>query len=242
MKPGFDVSGRRLGPPSEVTDPVGWVQWSWAMRLRMRVRNWINAGQLPSVRVGSRRVRIKRSDLDRFLTAGAKPATDVMPRHSGPEKTWLSSLFGGDSRDAAAANLLLTGGFQAPAVASKVAHSCEASVRAPYGGRGVKWMAFMVLFLQRGVGDGDVVAVGGAVRASAGVATVVSLICGGWVPQDLGFVARPLSILERVRRAGGCSWARRGLVCAMPGSPGRLASRNGCRSGWSERGADPPGG
>ena len=64
----------------------------------------------------------------------------------------LSSLFRGDSRDAAAANLLLTGGFQAPALASKVAHSREASVRAPYGGRGVKWMAFMVLFLQRGVG------------------------------------------------------------------------------------------
>ena len=81
----------------------------------------------------------------------------------------------------------------------------------------------------------DVVAVGGAVRASAGVATVVSLIFGGWVPQDLGFVARPLSILERRRRVGGCSWARRGLACAMPGSPGRLASRNGCRSdGQSE--------
>jgi hypothetical protein len=42
-------------------------------------------------------------------------------------------------------------------------------------------------------------AAGGAVRASAGVATVVSLIFGGWVPQDLGFVARPLSILERGR-------------------------------------------
>jgi hypothetical protein len=32
-------------------------------------------------------------------------------------------------------------------------------------------------------------------------------------------------------RVGGCSWARRGLVCAMPGSSGRLASRDGCRSG-----------
>ena len=78
----------------------------------------------------------------------------------------------------------------------------DVSVRAPYGGRVVKWVAFMVLFLQRGGGTADVVAVGGAVRASAGVATVVSLIFGGWVPQDLGFVARPLSILERGRRGG----------------------------------------
>ena len=93
MKPGFDASGRRLGPPSEVTDPVGWVQWSWAMRLRMRVRNWINAGQLPSVRVGSRRVRIKRSDLDRFLTAGAKPATDAEAFWTG-ENVALLSVWG----------------------------------------------------------------------------------------------------------------------------------------------------
>ena len=39
----------------------------------------------------------------------------------------------------------------------------------------------------------------------------VSLICGGWVPQDLVFVARPLSKIER-RRQTGCSWGCRGLV------------------------------
>lgn len=33
------------------------------------VRNWIDAGQLPSVRVG-RRVRIRRSDFDRLVTDG----------------------------------------------------------------------------------------------------------------------------------------------------------------------------
>jgi excisionase family DNA binding protein len=37
----------------------------------MTVRNWIDRGELPAVRVGSRRVRIRRSDLDRFLEAGA---------------------------------------------------------------------------------------------------------------------------------------------------------------------------
>jgi hypothetical protein len=38
------------------------------------------------------------------------------------KKKWLSSPFGGDSRDATPANLLLTGEFQATALASKVAH------------------------------------------------------------------------------------------------------------------------
>jgi excisionase family DNA binding protein len=35
------------------------------------VRNWIDRGQLPAVRVGERRVRIRQSDLDEFLAAGA---------------------------------------------------------------------------------------------------------------------------------------------------------------------------
>jgi excisionase family DNA binding protein len=34
------------------------------------IRNWIDAGQLPAVRVGQRRVRIKRSDFDRLLQRG----------------------------------------------------------------------------------------------------------------------------------------------------------------------------
>jgi excisionase family DNA binding protein len=41
------------------------------------VRNWIDAGSLPAVRVGSRRVRIKRSDLDRFIAAGTATTTDA---------------------------------------------------------------------------------------------------------------------------------------------------------------------
>lgn len=35
------------------------------------VRNWIDRGELPAVRVGQRRVRICQSDLDEFLAAGA---------------------------------------------------------------------------------------------------------------------------------------------------------------------------
>jgi excisionase family DNA binding protein len=34
------------------------------------VRNWIDAGKLDSVRVGSRRVRVRRSALDEFLSSG----------------------------------------------------------------------------------------------------------------------------------------------------------------------------
>src|ERR1022692_2765481 len=35
------------------------------------IRNWIDSGQLPGVRVGARRVRVRQSDLDRFIEAGA---------------------------------------------------------------------------------------------------------------------------------------------------------------------------
>ena len=41
------------------------------------IRNWIDAGKLPAVRVGARRVRIPRSDFDRLISegyGGSKPA------------------------------------------------------------------------------------------------------------------------------------------------------------------------
>jgi excisionase family DNA binding protein len=42
------------------------------------LRNMIDRGELPAVRVGSRRVRIRQSDLDAFLGAGeTSPAADV---------------------------------------------------------------------------------------------------------------------------------------------------------------------
>jgi excisionase family DNA binding protein len=45
------------------------------------VRNWIDSGRLSALRVG-RRVRIKRSDLDAMLAAGATvpPAPDIAAR------------------------------------------------------------------------------------------------------------------------------------------------------------------
>ena len=35
------------------------------------VRNWIDRNELPAVRVGQRRVRVRRADLDQFLESGA---------------------------------------------------------------------------------------------------------------------------------------------------------------------------
>jgi excisionase family DNA binding protein len=39
------------------------------------IRNWIDAGKLPHVRVGERRVRIKRADLDALIEAGSTGST-----------------------------------------------------------------------------------------------------------------------------------------------------------------------
>lgn len=37
---------------------------------QMTIRNWINSGRLPAVRLGQRRVRIRRTDLDRLIEEG----------------------------------------------------------------------------------------------------------------------------------------------------------------------------
>jgi hypothetical protein len=79
----------------------------------------------------------------------------------------------------------------------------------------------------------DVVAAGGAVRASAGSRRLVMLIFGGWIPQDLcsshvrcllsSAAARVGRVLRRLIAE---------LLCASRGCSGRLASRNGeCRWG-----------
>lgn len=44
------------------------------------VNNWIYRGELPGVRVGSRRVRIRQSDLDEFLKS--PPSADPVVRKS----------------------------------------------------------------------------------------------------------------------------------------------------------------
>lgn len=50
------------------------------------VRNWIDAGSLPAVRVG-RRVRIKRSDLNRILESGYRGTPPPASPIPGPSAT-----------------------------------------------------------------------------------------------------------------------------------------------------------
>jgi hypothetical protein len=41
------------------------------VRAQAVLKNWIDRGELPAVRLGRRRVRIKRTDLDAFIAAGS---------------------------------------------------------------------------------------------------------------------------------------------------------------------------
>ena len=47
------------------------------------VRNWIDQGLLPALRIG-RRVRIRRSDFDRLLAEGLTIGSTVRPQAKGP--------------------------------------------------------------------------------------------------------------------------------------------------------------
>jgi excisionase family DNA binding protein len=59
------------------------------------VRNWIDQGSLPALRVG-RRVRIKRSDLARVLDDGYSGAGGAASREAGPsaEDFWSGEAVG----------------------------------------------------------------------------------------------------------------------------------------------------
>jgi excisionase family DNA binding protein len=60
------------------------------------VRNWIDAGTLPAIRVG-RRVRIKRSDLNRILESGYRGTPPAASTIEGPSATdfWSGEPVGG---------------------------------------------------------------------------------------------------------------------------------------------------
>jgi excisionase family DNA binding protein len=56
------------------------------------VRNWIDQGSLPAIKVG-RRVRIKRSDLERILESGYRGA---LPEPSRPKGPSAEDFWGGE--------------------------------------------------------------------------------------------------------------------------------------------------
>lgn len=63
------------------------------------VRNWIDQGSLPAVRVG-RRVRIKRSDFDRILeenySGRTSPSTEEAPEPAGDSTLTGTDFWGGE--------------------------------------------------------------------------------------------------------------------------------------------------
>jgi excisionase family DNA binding protein len=57
------------------------------------VRNWIDQGSLPAVRVG-RRVRIKRSDLEKILAEGYSGGSAAQPAGPSAEDFWGGDAIG----------------------------------------------------------------------------------------------------------------------------------------------------
>lgn len=64
------------------------------------VRNWIDAGSLPAVRVG-RRVRIPRSALDQLIESGSQGSAPAPPSPGGPsaDDFWGGEPVGGAEPD-----------------------------------------------------------------------------------------------------------------------------------------------
>ncbi len=65
------------------------------------VRNWIDQGSLPALRVG-RRVRIKRSDFDRLLAEGYNAGAGSARQETGPS---AEDFWGGGPGDSADSDL-----------------------------------------------------------------------------------------------------------------------------------------
>jgi excisionase family DNA binding protein len=61
------------------------------------VRNWIDQGSLPALRIG-RRVRIRRSDFERLIAAGSTARADLAREHDAPS---AEAFWGGEPVGAA---------------------------------------------------------------------------------------------------------------------------------------------
>jgi excisionase family DNA binding protein len=91
------------------------------------VRNWIDQGSLPALRVG-RRVRIKRSDFERILEESYSPGAATPGRSAGPS---ADDFWGGEPVGVAE-----PAPARAPATAGVAAGVPGASARAMDGGVG----------------------------------------------------------------------------------------------------------
>jgi excisionase family DNA binding protein len=96
------------------------------------VRNWIDQGSLPALRVG-RRVRIRRSDLERVLDAGS---TTPAANPSEPQGPTAEDFWGGGSVGALD-EFVEADGRQAGATDGD-AHATDGQVRAADGHPGVR--------------------------------------------------------------------------------------------------------
>lgn len=69
------------------------------------IRNWIDQGSLPAVRVG-RRVRIRRSDLDQILSSGYRAGAGQLGREGSPsaDDFWSGEPVGIADLDPVSAN------------------------------------------------------------------------------------------------------------------------------------------
>ncbi len=67
------------------------------------VRNWIDRGDLRALRIGTRRVRVRQSDLDRFIAAGEEEAAAALEDHEAAGQlatALLKALAAIETRDA----------------------------------------------------------------------------------------------------------------------------------------------
>ena len=70
--------------PGEAPDLAAAAEVAELLKLNQQtVRNWIDQGSLPAIRMG-RRVRIKRSDFERVLEQNYSPGTAVPSEPAGP--------------------------------------------------------------------------------------------------------------------------------------------------------------